>query len=124
MFKQLEPEFLKLIGVEFEFERFEENQIVFNEGDRGDKFYIIASGSVSVSQFSNVTNKNEILTTLIDGDFFGEIALLRNEPRNATLETKTICIFMTLTSHRFSKIFSVLPENLKEKLIAKVNERL
>ena len=60
MFKQLEPEFLKLIGVEFEFERFEENQIVFNEGDRGDKFYIIASGSVSVSQFSNVTNKNEI----------------------------------------------------------------
>ena len=54
-------------------------QTVFVEGDQGDLFYIIESGSI------DITIRGEYIRTLSAGDSFGEIALLRNVPRTATI---------------------------------------
>lgn len=53
--------------------------VVFAEGDAGDRFYVIASGTVKV------TIAGEHIRDLGAGDFFGEIALLRDVPRTATI---------------------------------------
>lgn len=58
-------------------------QTVFSEGDRGDLFYIIESGSI------DVTKAGELVGTLSAGESFGEIALLRDVARTATITVTT-----------------------------------
>ena len=52
---------------------------VVTEGERGDTFYVVVDGSLEVSADETP------LRVLNPGDFFGEIALLRDVPRTATV---------------------------------------
>jgi CRP/FNR family transcriptional regulator, cyclic AMP receptor protein len=65
-------------------ENFSKDHTLFKEGDKGDKFYIIHSGSVRVSQVISGAGE-EALTILEKGDYFGEMALIDDAPRSADL---------------------------------------
>ncbi len=58
---------------------FAPGQVVFEQGDRGDRFYVIESGHATVVRHGRLVN------TLDRGDGFGEIALLGDEPRTAAV---------------------------------------
>lgn len=83
---------------------FEPGEIIFNEGDTGDFLYIITQGEVEVY------NKKGHLANLGAGQYFGEMALLRESKRNATIR----CIKSTNVLALTKKDFGTLVANFKE----------
>ena len=57
---------------------------VVTEGDQGDRFYVVLSGMLSVSQASRGAQR-----VLRPGDYFGEVALAMNVPRTASVRALT-----------------------------------
>ncbi len=69
--------------------------VLINQGDSGDLFYLIANGTAGVSA------DGERRATLDAGDFFGEIALLRDTARTATVTAETEMELLTLDRDQF-----------------------
>lgn len=65
-----------------ETEAFEEEEIIFKEGTRGDKMYIILSGVVRISKYLG-NKQEEILVKLQPGACFGEMGVIDQSPRSA-----------------------------------------
>lgn len=59
-------------------------EVIVREGDRADALYIVARGEVRVSRAKDV--ESQFLARLVEGQFFGEMGLLQNAPRNATVK--------------------------------------
>ncbi|KAJ3121403.1 hypothetical protein HK100_012397 [Physocladia obscura] len=62
---------------------FSNGQVVIKQGDIGDRFYIIESGEASVTK--NIDGVESQFPSLKRGDYFGELALLNDLPRQATI---------------------------------------
>ena len=83
MFEALHPSVLEEMAHRLEAVTFSAGQVVVREGDPSDRFYVIAEGEVEVSHGDLVVRRETA------GDFFGEIGLLRNVPRTATVTAVT-----------------------------------
>lgn len=90
-------------------ENFPEDRTVIHQGDQGDKFYILVRGKVEVL-IAPPSGEPRRVAILQDGDFFGEIALLRNAPRNATVRTLSPSAFLTLTRGQFNDLLDRAPD--------------
>lgn len=75
--------------------RLEPGTIIVKEGDAGDRFYILVEGDVAVSF------EGAALPDLHAGGYFGEIALLRDIPRTATVTAKTNVVLYALDRDDF-----------------------
>lgn len=98
---------LQLLDQALETKKFSKGQVIFRQGDEGEHFYIIKSGSVTGNKQSG-GKKNEFC--LETGDFFGERALLKKEPRAATITCKTDVTLMVLSRHDFGEILGPLED--------------
>lgn len=79
-FIKKDEELIQQIGNLLRKEFFNANEVIVRQGDRGDKFYIIKTGTVTVSK-----NGKGIIGILERGQFFGERALLEEDCRQATV---------------------------------------
>jgi ATP-binding cassette subfamily B protein len=107
-FQGLDDDALAKLAERFSTERVPENRAVFEQGDPGDKFYVIAHGTVEVLQRDEDGTERR-LRVLQDGEVFGELALLNDAPRTATVRTRTACLLLTLSSQQFFQLLDSVP---------------
>ncbi len=89
----------------------DKGQIVFRQGDIGERLYLMARGQVEVLvRAVQAEGQEQMIDVMGDGDHFGEIALLENVPRNATIRTLTSCLFLTLPKAEFLRLLEERPE--------------
>ena len=78
---------------------FNKDDIIIKEGNPGREMYIIKSGSVDVVKSDG--DREIILATLSRGDFFGEMAILENIYRTATVKARETSRLIVLTTGNF-----------------------
>ena len=107
LFEGLESGVIYEIANMLKVKRFHKNEVIIKEGSFGDSMYFIMDGYVEVvAQGVDVFLKK--------GDFFGEIALLKDIPRTATVISKTRCELLELNRYSFQSFIYSKPELLKQ----------
>ena len=108
VFAALGETHLAAIANRFVTERYPIAKRVIEEGDPGDKLYIIARGSAEVRR-RGADGEERTVAVLQDGDVFGEIALLDDVPRSASIVTRSPCFMLTLGRQQFDHILATIP---------------
>ncbi len=99
IFKDMSPSDLTDIAQKMQQEDFAVGANIIRQGDIGDKFYVIAEGSAQIVIESE--HGTRAAATIKEGGFFGEVALLRDQPRNATVQAETPVTAYTLSKADF-----------------------
>lgn len=100
---------LQSLAPKFMSVRVSAGQAVISEGETASLFYIVVRGLVSVTCKGAEGDVIE-LARLGDGDQFGEMALLTDSPRTATVTTRTDCLLLTLNRAQFLELLSTTPD--------------
>ncbi|KAJ3120163.1 hypothetical protein HK098_004813 [Nowakowskiella sp. JEL0407] len=92
---------------------FNDGDVIIRQGDRGENFYILESGEVQVSQTDENGVEHKSPETLKKGTYFGELALITNEPRRATIVAIGRVKCATLGKKAFERLFGPVLEIVK-----------
>jgi len=123
--ERLPEEVLAELAPYFATETFEPNRDIVTQNDPGDKFYIVARGTLEVWRTDEQSDVASKIAVLQDGDFFGEITLITGFPRTATVCTKTVCTCISLERGQFDRVIDRFPElrpELSEVAVQRLRE--
>ena len=105
LFNSLETTDLNIVIGAMEEKQFKQGENVIKQGDNGDCLYIVDSGELDCSKrFPDNPEVDKYLKTYVPGEAFGELALLYNAPRAATIKAKTDCVLWCLDRDTFNNI--------------------
>jgi len=110
VFEGVPPDARLALANKFQLKSFTHGQVVVKEGDPGHTFYLIRSGNVKVLT-RDIKAGGELieLGCMGNGGFFGEVALLTDKPRTATVVADGDVELMELTREDFNTIVSTYP---------------
>ena len=94
-----------------------EGKTLMREGDRGREFFVLVEGS------ADVRRRNRKVNTLGGGDFFGEIALVSQRPRTATVTTSSPVRALVVTEQSFRSLLDRAPE-VQRKVLQALADRV
>jgi CRP/FNR family transcriptional regulator/CRP/FNR family cyclic AMP-dependent transcriptional regulator len=122
LFSELEEKEINILLNAAEKKKYRKNKVIFFEDEFGDVFFLIISGKIKVTKISP-DGHEIILSILKEGDFFGEMSLLDNEPRSATAIALDDSELIVLRQENF---LSILYQNkvLLRKLLSVLSQRL
>jgi CRP-like cAMP-binding protein/Fe-S-cluster-containing hydrogenase component 2 len=91
---------------------FNQGDVIFREGDPGDSLYIIRNGFVKISK--QKADKDQIIAYLAQGSYFGEMALLEDEKRSATVSAFTKVEIIQVVKDDFNTLLARDPKLAEE----------
>jgi CRP-like cAMP-binding protein len=125
---------MKLLATFSSEERFSEGSMVFREGEKGDKLYIVLDGRVRISKFIPGVGE-EALAVLDRGDFFGEMALIDDKARSAdakahdgdatvlSIDRATLNEILSMDPHASLQFLNLLCRMISRRL-REINEKI
>lgn len=125
---------MKLLATFSTEERFRAGSMIFREGEKGDKLYIVLDGRVRISKFIPGVGE-EALTVLDRGDFFGEMALIDDKPRSAdakahendatvlSIDRATLNEILSMDPHASLQFLNLLCRMISRRL-REINEKI
>eukprot|EP00929_Paragymnodinium_shiwhaense_P060941 TRINITY_DN30424_c0_g1_i1.p1 TRINITY_DN30424_c0_g1~~TRINITY_DN30424_c0_g1_i1.p1 ORF type:complete len:407 (+),score=142.71 TRINITY_DN30424_c0_g1_i1:82-1302(+) len=114
LFLGLQPEERLSIVAALKRESYNKGDVVIRQGDQGDKFYIVDSGELTSSRVVDGEERQRMQYRA--GDYFGELALLKNQPRAATMEVVSeSATVMSLDRKTFNKMLGPLESLLNRQ---------
>jgi len=102
-FSELSEEDLMAIAEKVQMQYFGADQLVFEQGDYGEEMYIIKRGKVQVLR------DEAVIAELTEPSFFGEMALVSEEPRNATVKVMVEAETLMLKKEDFRELLQTKP---------------
>jgi len=122
LFQGLEPQELEALAGSSTSRAFPKNTVVIHENDPADSLFIIESGKVKV-YCSDKNGKEFIMNTQGAGDYFGELALLDDSTRSASVRTVEKSSFCIIYKEDFNRVLDEHP-NISRKLIRNLANRV
>jgi len=104
----------------FDVETYSPGEVIIREGEPGVCAYFIQAGEVEVVRKEQ--DQEKVIATLRNDEYFGEMALLSHEPRNATVRAVKETRVAALGKDNFVKLLGVLPQT-KESVLETVQAR-
>ena len=111
-FTELSEHELDVIRAVASEKHYPKNAVVLTEGEVGDSLYMIQSGKVKVV-IGDEEGREIILKILGPGAFFGEMSLVDNQPRSASVSTLVAAVFLIITHAAFEKCVERAPNIAK-----------
>jgi CRP/FNR family transcriptional regulator, cyclic AMP receptor protein len=95
----------------------EAGKVLTREGDSGREFFVIVDGAAEVRR------KGRKVRTMNAGDFFGEIALVSDRPRTATVTATAAATMLVVTDRAFRELMKKMP-SIQLKVLSALADRL
>ena len=123
LFESIPRTFIDDMAAKAELVSFKKDDVVFRQDDPADAFYLLRYGFVKVE--SQTGGKRKVLAYLKEGHYFGEIALLSDERRSATVSTITRAEMIKISRAGFTELLEAHPGVLRalENSMKKRGER-
>ncbi|TET19218.1 MAG: cyclic nucleotide-binding domain-containing protein, partial [Candidatus Cloacimonadota bacterium] len=123
LFETLDAASLKEIQKLLKKEHYKKGKRIINEGELGDSLFIILEGEVEVVKGKGKNSKR--VASLQAFDFFGEMSLLENKPRSASIIAKKDSLLLKLSKTNFEKLvnkFPIISFRIMKTLSARIRE--
>lgn len=111
LFQNLPPEQLDYLLKLAHEVGYEKNSVIITQGEHSNSLYIVLEGRLKV-YVTDEEGRQALLAFLNKGDFFGELSLLDDEPRSASVMTVAKARLLRLTQDGFHRFVEAHPENL------------
>jgi CRP/FNR family cyclic AMP-dependent transcriptional regulator len=122
LFRGLSDDELETLSGNTNSRSFPKNTVVIHENDPADSLFIIENGKVKV-YCSDKNGKEFIMNTQGEGDYFGELALLDDSTRSASVRTVEKSTFCIIFKENFNRVLDEHP-NIARKLIRNLAARV
>ena len=109
IFSSLKPSLLDQLARSAKRRQFTPGELLVKEGDDATTFYVLCSGNAEVVKGMELDG-GKVIGSLTAGDFFGEMALLDDFPRAATVRATAVCECLVLARWDFLGLVRTSPE--------------
>ena len=122
MLTRISDEHLKLLAYVSQRIRFEKGETILREGETGEDAFIICHGKAGV--FKDIKGQSVQINTLAEGDVFGELAVIGNCPRSATIVAETDMEVLRIVKEVFLNLMAQHPQEVGLRVMQAIVNRL